>query len=357
VGKGSLAHREGAPGRRDDPACKQDPDEEPDPVRHRHLDDTTARAGSRRYRGSKQLRSGDATPELWWNRRGDPIQGGSMAEARMEERRQLEDITRRLRRDIITSTTKAGSGHPSTSLSMVEVLTVLYFGGVLRYDPQDPLDPGRDRFILSKGHGAPGLYAVLAEAGYFSTEELGTLRQLGSRLEGHPNMNRLPGVEASTGSLGQGLSIGIGHALAGKLDASDYRVYVMVGDGESEEGQVWEALMYAGNHEVDNLTLVVDRNAYQQTAAVDEIQPLDPLDVKLSAFGWEVRSIDGHSLDAVSDAFDWARRVSGSPQAIIANTIKGKGVSLLEKSPGSWHGKAVPPEEEAKALEEIGAAR
>jgi transketolase len=279
-----------------------------------------------------------------------------MPQARTEERPQLEAIARRIRRDIITSTTAAGSGHPSTSLSMVEVMTVLYFGGVLRYDPARPDDPERDRFVLSKGHGAPGLYATLAEAGYFPVEELATLRRLGSRLEGHPNMNRLPGVEASTGSLGQGTSMGIGHALAARLDGRDYRVYVMVGDGESEEGQVWEAVMFAGNHELDNLTLILDRNGYQQTAAVDEIQPLDPLDVKLSAFGWEVTTIDGHSLDEVAKSFEWARGVRGAPQAIIANTIKGKGVSFLEERAGSYHGKALPPEEEARALEEIGAA-
>jgi transketolase len=278
-----------------------------------------------------------------------------MPQARSEVGAELEAIARRIRRDIVTSTTAAGSGHPSTSLSMVEIMTVLYFGGVLRYDPSAPADPQRDRFILSKGHGAPGLYATLAEAGYFPVEELQTLRQLGSRLEGHPNMNRLPGVEASTGSLGQGLSMGIGHALALRLDGIDARVYVMVGDGESEEGQVWEAVMYAGNHELDNLTLMVDRNGYQQTAAVDEIQPLDPLDVKLSSFGWEVTVIDGHSLDSVAKAFEWARAVKGAPQAIIANTVKGKGVSFLEERIASYHGKPLPPEEEAAALEQIGA--
>ncbi len=278
-----------------------------------------------------------------------------MPQVRSEDRSTLEDIARRLRRDIVTSTTAAGSGHPSSSLSMVEILTVLYFGGVLRYDPTAPDDAGRDRFILSKGHAAPGLYAVLAEAGYFPPDDLATLRALGSPLEGHPNMNRLGGVEASTGSLGQGLSIGIGHALAAKLDGRDLRVYVVVGDGEAEEGQVWEAVMFAGNHELDNLTLIVDHNKYQQTGAVADIEPLDPLEVKLSAFGWEVRSIDGHSLDEVGRAFDWARAVRGSPQAIVANTIKGKGVSLLEETPEKWHGKAIPEDEAAAALQEIGA--
>lgn len=279
-----------------------------------------------------------------------------MPQSRTEQRPELEAIARRLRRDIVTATTAASSGHPSTSLSMVEVLTALYFGGVLRYDPDEPLHPQRDRFVLSKGHGAPGLYAVLAEAGYFPTDDLVTLRQLGSPLEGHPNMNRLPGVEASTGSLGQGLSIGIGHALGAKLDGSDYRVYVVVGDGESEEGQIWEAIMFAGNRGIDNLTLIFDRNGYQQTAAVDDIQPLDPLDVKLSAFGWDVKSIDGHSLDAVIDAFEWARAVKGLPQAIIAKTVKGKGVALLEEAPGKWHGKPLPQDEADKALQEIGAS-
>jgi transketolase len=280
-----------------------------------------------------------------------------MVQATSKEPAELEAIARRLRRDIVKSTTAAASGHPSSSLSMVEILTVLYFGGILRYDASAPKDAGRDRFILSKGHGAPGLYAALAEAGYFPVEDLMTLRKLGSPLEGHPNMNRLPGVEASTGSLGQGLSVGIGHALAAKLDGSDFRVYVMVGDGESEEGQIWEALMYAGNHGVSNLTLIFDRNGYQQTDAVDAIEPLDPLAEKLRAFKWLVREIDGHSLDEVSDALKWASEdVHSAPQAIIAKTIKGKGVALLEAKQGGWHGKPIPPEEEAKALEEIGAS-
>jgi transketolase len=278
-----------------------------------------------------------------------------MLDFRTEPRAELEALTRRIRRDIVSSTTKAGSGHPSTSLSMVELLTVLYFGGVLRYDVAEPHHPERDRFILSKGHGAPGLYAVLAEAGYFPTEDLATLRRLGSALEGHPNMCRLAGVEASTGSLGQGLSIGIGHALAARLDGLDYRVYVMVGDGESEQGQVWEALMYAGNHELDNLTLIVDRNGYQQTDAVAAVQPLDPLQGKLEAFGWAARTIDGHSLEEVAEAFSWARSVAGVPQAIVANTVKGKGVSLLEATPGKWHGKPLSADQADKALEEIGA--
>jgi transketolase len=279
-----------------------------------------------------------------------------MPQAVTRDRDEQKDIARRLRRHIVESTTEAASGHPSTSLSMVEVVTTLYFGGVLRYDTEEPHAPERDRFILSKGHGAPGLYAVLAEAGYFPVEELKSLRKLGSPLEGHPNMCRLPGVEASTGSLGQGLSIGVGHALGAKLDGLGYRVYVMTGDGETEEGQVWEALMFAGNHDLDNLTLIIDRNGYQQTAAVADVQPLDPLVKKLEAFNWQVKEVDGHSLDDLAEAFEWARGISGSPQAIVAKTVKGKGVSLLESGPHKWHGKPLPKDEEAKALEEIAAS-
>ena len=280
-----------------------------------------------------------------------------MPGTRSEDRARQEDIAKQLRRDIVKATTAAGSGHPSTSLSMVEILTMLYFGGVLRYDPKNPDDPDRDRFILSKGHGAPGLYAVLAEAGYFPAEDLLTLRQLGSPLEGHPNMCRLPGVEASTGSLGQGLSIGVGHALAAKLDARDSRVYVMTGDGETQEGQVWEAIMYAGNRNLDNLTLIIDHNGFQQTAAVNDVQPIDPLVDKLRAFHWAAEEIDGHSLDEVSAALDRARQTSGSPQVIVARTVKGKGVTKLEETPEQWHGKALAAEDQELALEQIGAAR
>ena len=272
-----------------------------------------------------------------------------------EERAQLEATARRLRRDIVTSTTTAGSGHPSSSLSMVEIITALYFGGVLRHDPSNPRDPERDRFILSKGHGAPGRYAALAEAGFFPTGDLGALRSLGSALEGHPNMCRVAGVEASTGSLGQGLSIGVGHALAGRLDGRGYRVYVVCGDGEIQEGQVWEATMYAGNQRLSNLTLIVDRNGNQQTASVDSIQPLDPLEEKFASFGWRATTVDGHSFDELFEAFEWARRVTDAPQAIVARTVKGKGVDLLEAGQDRWHGKPVPADERNQALEDIGA--
>lgn len=272
-----------------------------------------------------------------------------MAETNHDE---LVAITKRLRKTIVDSTAEAGSGHPSSSLSAVEIATVLFFGGVLRYDPKRPDWQDRDRFILSKGHASPLLYSTLAEAGYFPKEQLMTLRKFGSPLEGHPNMRLVPGVEASTGSLGQGLSIGIGHALSARLSQKDFRVYVLQGDGETEEGQVWEAIMFAGNHGLDNLTLIIDRNKYQQTGKVTDIEDLDPLADKLRAFKWEVTEIDGHALDEVVKAFDWARGVSGRPQAILASTIKGRGVSFLEHEK-NYHGKAVPKDKLAEAHEDI----
>lgn len=264
----------------------------------------------------------------------------------------LIEIAKRIRTHIVEATTEAASGHPSSSLSAVEIGVVLFFGDVLSYNASEPKWEDRDRFILSKGHASPLLYALLAEAGYFAVSELMTLRKFGSPLEGHPNMRRLPGVEASTGSLGQGLSAGIGHALAARIDFKDFRVYVLVGDGEMQEGQVWEAMMFAGRHQIDNLTLIVDRNQYQQTGAVDEILGLDPLAEKIASFGWEVTEIDGHSIDDVSTAFDWARGLQKKPQAIIANTLKGKGVSFLEKE-GNFHGKPIPKDKLPQALADI----
>lgn len=268
---------------------------------------------------------------------------------------ELAERARALRADIITMTTKAGSGHPTSSLSAVEVVAALYFGGFLRHDPKNPTWPERDRFILSKGHAAPVLYAALAEAGFFPTDELGTLRELGSRLEGHPNMRRLPGVEASTGSLGQGLSIGIGHALAGRLDGRDYRVWVMLGDGELGEGQVWEAVAAAEKYQLDNLTAIVDHNGYQQTGSTKEVLDLDPIGEKFTAFGWHVRTIDGHNLGEVVDALDDARGVKGTPQAIVALTEKGHGIKplLTELGDPNYHGKALPPDVAERALEMI----
>jgi transketolase len=263
---------------------------------------------------------------------------------------QLQAKAKQIRRDIITSTTTAGSGHPTSSLSGVEVAVALYFGGILRYDPKNPGWPERDRFILSKGHAAPLLYAVLAEAGYFSTDLLPTLRKLGSPLEGHPNRRRLPGVEASTGSLGQGLSLGIGEALAARLDGSDFRVYVMTGDGEIEEGQVWEAVMAAHKFKLDHLTLIVDQNGFQQTGPTAEVMDLKPLVPKFEAFGWAAREINGHDLNEVLAALEQARQTKGRPTAIVARTIKGYPIQVLLPKDPNHHGKPLTKDEAQKAL-------
>lgn len=262
---------------------------------------------------------------------------------------QLAEKARLIRRHIIRTTTKAGSGHPTSSLSAVEIAVALYFGGILRYRPAEPHWPQRDRFILSKGHAAPLLYAVLAEAGYFPVEQLDTLRQIGSPLEGHPNMRRLPGVEASTGSLGQGLSIGLGHALACRLDGYDSRVFVLLGDGEVNEGQVWEAVMAAVKYRVDNLIAIVDHNGYQQTGPTREVLDLDPLPPKFAAFGWHAEEIDGHDLRAVLQALRDACQRRGQPSAIIARTIKGFPIQHL-LSEQNYHGKALSPADAEKAL-------
>lgn len=279
------------------------------------------------------------------NTRGQP--------AGEDQEQRLRDIARLLRREVLTMTTEAGSGHPSSSLSAVEILTELYFGGILRYDPKNPHWPDRDRFILSKGHAAPILYAVLANAGYFPMDWLHTLRKLSSPLEGHPNMRRVPGVEASTGSLGQGLSMGLGHALNARLDGLDYTVYVMIGDGEQEEGQIWEAAMSAAHFETGNLVCIVDNNGFQQTTAVSNLTNPALYAEKWRAFGWETVEIDGHDLKQVRDALLEAKWYTKGPFAIIAHTVKGKGVSFLEAS-NTWHGRAVPPEQLPKALEEVG---
>jgi transketolase len=255
-----------------------------------------------------------------------------------------------VRKGIITSTTTAGSGHPTSSLSGVEIAVALYFGGVLRYDSKNPHWPLRDKFILSKGHAAPLLYAVLAEAGYFERAMLQTLRQIGSPLEGHPNMRRLPGVEASTGSLGQGLSIGVGSALAAKLDGHDSRTYVLAGDGEVEEGQVWEAVMAAHKFQLDNLALVVDQNGYQQTGPTTKVMDLRPLVEKFAAFGWATLEINGHDLKEVLDAFATAKATKGRPTAVVARTVKGYPIQDLLTSDPNHHGKPLTKEEAEKAL-------
>jgi transketolase len=265
----------------------------------------------------------------------------------------LEAKAKVIRREIITSTTAAGSGHPTSSLSAVEIAVALYFGGMLRYDPKNPRWPQRDRFILSKGHAAPLLYAVLAEAGFFPKEQLPTLRKLGSPLEGHPNMRRLPGVEASTGSLGQGLSIGVGHALAVRLDGYDSRVYVMTGDGELDEGQVWEAAMAAHKYKLDNLVCIVDQNGYQQTGPTSEVLDLQPLAPRWEAFGWHTLEINGNSMQEALDALRRTTQLKGQPSVIVSHTVKGYPIASLLSDP-NHHGKALSAEEVKKALALIG---
>jgi transketolase len=267
----------------------------------------------------------------------------------------LKDVSWKLSREIIEITTKAGSGHPSSSLSAIDVLTVLYMGGILQHDPQQPHWPDRDRFILSKGHAAPGLYVALAEAGYFDPALLWTLRQIGSPLEGHPNMCALAGVEASTGSLGHGLAIGLGHALAARIDGKSYRVYVMIGDGESDEGQIWESAMAATKYETANLTAILDNNQFQQTGPVSKVMPsLIPFADKWRAFGWHVQEIDGHDLAQVQQSLETARSIKDRPQMIVAHTLKGKGLSPFEKdNVNRKHGVVLTPDEARVALAEL----
>ncbi|WP_162490111.1 transketolase [Neomoorella thermoacetica] len=258
---------------------------------------------------------------------------------------------RRIRRDIVRMVGAAGSGHPGGSLSAVEIMTALYFK-VMRLDPERPDWPERDRFVLSKGHAAPVLYAALAERGFFAVDKLDTLRRLGSPLQGHPDRKSLPGVEVSTGSLGHGLAVANGMALAGRLDGRDYHVYVLLGDGELEEGMVWEGAMAAAHYHLDNLTAIVDHNHLQIDGRVEEVMSPEPVADKFRAFGWEVMTIDGHDFGQILDALERAREVKGKPTVIIAETIKGKGVSFMENQAG-WHGKAPKPEEVEKALAEL----
>jgi transketolase len=266
---------------------------------------------------------------------------------------ELQARAKTIRKEIITSTTTAGSGHPTSSLSGVELAVALYFGGVLRFDPKNPHWPERDRFILSKGHAAPLLYAVLAEAGYFSPDLLPTLRKLGSPLEGHPNMRRLSGVEASTGSLGQGLSMGIGHALATRMDGFGSRVYVLTGDGELDEGQVWEAVMAAAKFKLDNLLAIVDQNGYQQTGATAEVLDLRPVAPKFEAFGWFAQEINGHSMKEVLAAYENAAATKGKPSVIVARTVKGYPITDTLGADVNHHGKPLTPEQAKKAIAEI----
>lgn len=257
-----------------------------------------------------------------------------------------------LRRHVIRMITAAKSGHPGGSLSAAELITALYFGGVLRHDPVHPAAPGRDRFIMSKGHAVPILYAALAEAGYFPIEQLDTLRKLGSPLQGHPSKADFPLMEASTGSLGQGLSVGIGMALAGKLNGAGYHVYVMLGDGECEEGQVWEAAMSAAAHHLDNLVAILDYNKCQLDGPIRDILNWEPVPEKWAAFGWHVIEVDGHDLPAILRAFAEAGKVTGKPVCLVAHTVKGQGVSFMAGN-NEWHGKAPSAEECARALAEL----
>ena len=263
----------------------------------------------------------------------------------------LKQIARNTRRSILEMIYQAGSGHPGGSLSAVEVVTALFFR-ILRHHPQDPRWLDRDRFILSKGHAVPLLYAVLAQMGYFPLSELSSLRRLDSRLQGHPDRDLTMGIETSTGSLGQGLSFGVGVALAGKLDQREYRVYVLLGNGECDEGQVWEAAMSAAHFKLDNLTTIVDHNQQQLDGWTKDVMDLGAFRDKWSSFGWEVMEIDGHNFDHILSAFKRAKEIKGKPTVIISHTIKGKGVSFMENNP-DFHGRAPTREEMKKALEEL----
>lgn len=257
----------------------------------------------------------------------------------------------RVRKMIIEGTHSAKSGHPGGSLSSADILTYLY-KKEMNINPQNPKDPNRDRFVLSKGHAAPLLYAVLAECGFIPTEDIKTLRKADSYLQGHPDMKGTKGVDMSTGSLGQGISAACGMALAGKIDNKDYRVYAILGDGESEEGQVWEAAMLAAHYKLDNLCAFLDFNGLQIDGAISEVMNPTPLDKKFEAFGWNVIVIDGHSFDEIENAVAKAKEVKGQPTMIVANTIKGKGVSFMENQV-SWHGSAPNDEQYETAISEI----
>lgn len=270
---------------------------------------------------------------------------------------ELKNTADRIRADVVRMIGEAGSGHPGGSLSAADIFTALYME-ILNVDPMNPGWPERDRFVLAKGHCAPGLYAALAEAGFFPKEELLTLRKLGSRLQGHPDMKRLPGIDISTGSLGQGLSAANGMSLAGKLDGKGYRVYVLLGDGELEEGQVWEAAMTSVHYKLDNLTAFVDHNGLQIDGAVGSVKSLNNLEARWSAWGWNTLTIDGHDFDQIFGAVEQAKAAVGRPTVIIAKTIKGKGVSFMENQVG-WHGSAPTREEVERAVMELtgGAAK
>lgn len=264
----------------------------------------------------------------------------------------LQEKAKDVRIDIIRQIHSAGSGHPGGSLSAADIITYLYFAE-MNIDPADPDKAGRDRFVLSKGHAAPALYAVLAERGYFPVETLLTLRKLGSILQGHPDKKKIPGVDMSTGSLGQGISAAVGMALADKIDANGARVYSVLGDGELQEGMVWEAAMAAAHYGLSNLTIFVDHNGLQIDGKNEDVITVAPIAEKFESFGWDVQIIDGHDFEQIAAAVEKAKTVTDRPQAIVAETVKGKGVSFMENEAG-WHGKAPNDEQAAQAVTELG---
>ena len=264
---------------------------------------------------------------------------------------ELMKTANEIRKGIVTALHSAKAGHPGGSLSATEIFTYLYFEE-MNVDPKDPKKADRDRFVLSKGHTAPGLYSTLAQKGFFPKEDLVTLRHTGSYLQGHPDMKHIPGVDMSSGSLGQGISAAVGMAIAGKLDNADYRVYTLLGDGEIQEGQVWEASMLAAHRKLDNLVVIVDNNNLQIDGAITEVNSPCPIDKKFEAFNFHVINIDGNDFDQIDAAFKEAKTVKGQPTAIIAKTVKGKGVSFMENQVG-WHGKAPNDEEYKIAMEEL----
>ena len=270
---------------------------------------------------------------------------------KIEDNKELENMAKKIRRGIIEQVYRAGSGHPGGSLSIADIMTVLYFNE-LNVDEENAKWEDRDRFVLSKGHCVPALYSCLATKGFFDVKELENFRKIESNLQGHPDMRKVPGVDMSTGSLGQGLSTAVGMAIAGKLDNKDYRVYCVLGDGEIEEGQVWEAAMSASKYKLDNLCVIVDNNNLQIDGTIEEVAGLNKIDEKFKSFGFQIINIDGHNIEEIKSAFEVAKNVKEKPVCIIAKTIKGKGVSYMENKV-EWHGKA-PNEEQYKiAMEEL----
>lgn len=265
---------------------------------------------------------------------------------------ELAEKARRIRINVLKAIHAAKSGHPGGSLSSADILATLYFGE-LNIDPKNPKMADRDKFVLSKGHAVPALYAALGERGFYEVSEMMTLRQVGSKFQGHPNMNKVPGIEMSTGSLGQGFSAAVGMAISGKIDKNPGRVYALTGDGELQEGIVWEAAMQAAHRKLDNLVAIVDLNGLQIDGKVSDVKCVCPVDEKFRSFGWNVINVDGHNFEELTTAFDEAKKCGGVPTAIIAHTHKGKGVSFMEDNAG-WHGKAPSDEELAAAIEELG---